>query len=52
MAWLERTVDTGNPCWPFFRIDPYLENLRKDGRFQDLVAKLEHKYSSLTIRRV
>ena len=27
MAWLERAADTGFPCWPFFRIDPHLENL-------------------------
>jgi len=52
MAWLERTADAGNPCWPFFEIDPYLENLRRDGRFRDLVARLERKYSALTIRRV
>jgi TolB-like protein/Tfp pilus assembly protein PilF len=52
MAWLERTADSGNPCWPFFQIDPYLENLRRDGRFWDLVARLERKYSALTIRRV
>jgi TolB-like protein/Flp pilus assembly protein TadD len=52
MGWLEHTADTGNPCWPFFQIDPYLENLRRDGRFLDLVAKLERKYSALTIRRV
>jgi tetratricopeptide (TPR) repeat protein len=52
MAWLERTADTGNPYWPFFQIDPHLENLRRNGRFQDLVAKLERKYSALTIGRV
>ena len=23
MAWLERSVDTGFACWPFFRIDPH-----------------------------
>jgi tetratricopeptide (TPR) repeat protein len=52
MAWLERTADTGNPCWPFFQIDPYLENLRRDDRFHDLVERLDRKYSALTIRRV
>ena len=29
MAWLERSVDTGFACWPFFRIDPHLELLRE-----------------------
>ena len=52
MAWLERSVDTGNPCWPFFKIDPHLENLRPERRFQRLVSDLEHKYSALKIQRV
>ena len=26
MAWLDRTADTGFPCWPFFKLDPHLEN--------------------------
>jgi len=30
MAWLERAADTGVPCWPFFRIDPHLESLRRE----------------------
>jgi tetratricopeptide (TPR) repeat protein len=52
MAWLERSVDTGNPCWPFFRVDPFLENLRSDTRFQELVSGLERKYTTLQIRRL
>lgn len=52
MAWLERSVDTGFACWPFFRIDPYLENLREDPAFIRLVADLERTYTALTIRRV
>ena len=32
MAWLERAADAGFPCWPFFRIDPHLENLRDSAR--------------------
>ena len=52
MAWLERSVDTGNPCWPFFKIDPFLENLRPNPGFQRLVAMLERKYNSFPIRRV
>lgn len=52
MAWLQRSVDTGNPCWPFFKLDPYLENLRPDLRFQRLVADLERQYTALKIQRV
>jgi hypothetical protein len=51
MAWLERSVDTGNPCWPFFRVDPHLENLRSDFRFQKLVSDLERQYTALKIQR-
>lgn len=52
MAWLERSADTGNPCWPFFNLDPFLENLRPDRRFQEFVAALERKYATIPIRRV
>lgn len=52
MAWLERTVDTGFPCWSFFRIDPYLESLRALPAFHSLVAGLERKYSSIKINRL
>jgi len=52
MAWLERSVDTGNPCWPFFKVDPHLERLRPDPRFQTLVADLERQYAALKIQRV
>jgi tetratricopeptide (TPR) repeat protein len=50
MAWLERSVDTGFACWPFFRIDPHLEHLREKPEFKRLTADLEHKYTSLKIR--
>ncbi len=52
MAWLERTADTGFPCWPFFRLDPHLELLREMPAFQKLVADLEHKYAGLRIQRL
>jgi tetratricopeptide (TPR) repeat protein len=52
MEWLERSVDTGFACWPFFRIDPHLESLREEPEFQRLVADLEHKYTAQTIRRL
>jgi TolB-like protein len=50
MAWLERSVDTGFACWPFFRIDPHLERLRDKPEFIQLTDDLERKYTALTIR--
>jgi eukaryotic-like serine/threonine-protein kinase len=52
MAWLHRSVDTGNPCWPFFKLDPHLENVRRAPEFDRLVADLEATYSAIRIRRV
>jgi tetratricopeptide (TPR) repeat protein len=52
MAWLERSVDTGNPCWPLFKMDPHLEGLRQEPAFQKLVTGLEHTYGALAIHRV
>ena len=52
MAWLERSVNTGFACWPFFRVDPHLANLREDPAFTRLVADLERTYSAIEIARV
>jgi tetratricopeptide (TPR) repeat protein len=43
-AWLERSVDTGFACWPFFLKDPCLENLRRHVQFELLVSSLQAKY--------
>ena len=51
MAWLERSVDTGFPCWPFFKLDRHLENLRGERRFQGLMAGLEREYTAFQISR-
>jgi tetratricopeptide (TPR) repeat protein len=29
LAWMDRAVSTGFRCWPFFRVDPSLSNLRR-----------------------
>jgi hypothetical protein len=42
--WLERSVDTGFACWPFFKKDPCLENLRRESRFELLMSSLQAKY--------
>ena len=52
IAWLQRSVDTGNPCWPYFRIDRHVENLRQEPAFVRLVADLEATYTAIKIQRV
>jgi hypothetical protein len=42
--WLERSVDTGFACWPFFLHDPALPNLRSQPPFELLVSSLQAKY--------
>jgi DNA-binding winged helix-turn-helix (wHTH) protein/TolB-like protein len=42
--WLERSVDTGFACWPFFLKDPCLKNLRRHTQFELLVSSLQAKY--------
>ena len=52
MAWLDRTADTGFPCWPFFKLDPHLESLQGMPAFNKLVVDLEDRYSALRIPRL
>ncbi|HKS82324.1 MAG TPA: winged helix-turn-helix domain-containing protein [Candidatus Acidoferrales bacterium] len=42
--WLERAVDTGFACWPFFKKDPCLKDLRSHPQFDLLVSSLQAKY--------
>jgi tetratricopeptide (TPR) repeat protein len=42
--WLERSVDTGFACWPFFLRDPCLKSLRGHAQFELLVSSLQAKY--------
>lgn len=44
LQWLERSVDTGFACWPFFLRDPCLQNLRGLPEMDALVASLQAKY--------
>jgi tetratricopeptide (TPR) repeat protein len=52
MGWLERTADTGFPCWPFFLADPFLESLRDKSEFKRLIDDLRRTYTALKIRRL
>jgi eukaryotic-like serine/threonine-protein kinase len=49
MQWLERSVESGFPCWTFFQLDPSLSNLRPLAEFQSLTNGLEGEFSSLPI---
>jgi len=42
--WLERSVSSGFACWPFFRKDPHLKNIRELPDFEVLVSSLQAKY--------
>jgi TolB-like protein/Flp pilus assembly protein TadD len=44
MRWLERAVDTGFACWPFFLRDGSLSNLRESLEFRDLIASLQAEF--------
>ncbi|MBZ5533542.1 MAG: winged helix-turn-helix domain-containing protein [Acidobacteriia bacterium] len=44
LEWLERSVDTGFACWPFFLKDPCLKNFRSLPQFELLVSSLQGKY--------
>jgi serine/threonine protein kinase/Flp pilus assembly protein TadD len=46
MQWLERAVDAGFPCWPFFLSDCSLSNLRGLPEFQDLISSLRSEFPS------
>jgi serine/threonine-protein kinase len=52
LAWLERSVDTGFACWPFFRRDPHLESLWLLPAFERMVADLERTFTAIEIRRL
>jgi tetratricopeptide (TPR) repeat protein len=52
MAWLERSVETGFACWPFFLLDPHLAALHHSIQFKRLVSDLKAEYGALQIRRL
>jgi tetratricopeptide (TPR) repeat protein len=49
LAWLERAVSTGFRCWPLFRIDPCLSNLRQLPDFQSYVIEIEKESKDIPI---
>jgi TolB-like protein len=50
LEWLERAVNSGFACAPFFERDPALATLRPIPEFQSLVRDLKNKFGALKIR--
>jgi serine/threonine protein kinase/Flp pilus assembly protein TadD len=44
IRWLQTAADDGFPCYPLFENDPYLNHLRKDPRFIELMANLKAQW--------
>jgi hypothetical protein len=47
MEWLEKAIDTGWACWPFFRQDPCLRTIQAFPEFEALINSLEAQYCQL-----
>ena len=45
MTWLNRGIETGFPCYPFFVSDPLLAPLRDDASFRALLHDLESRHA-------
>ena len=44
VEWLQKTADHGMPCYPLFRDDPNLKNIRNDPRYKALMEKLKKQW--------
>ena len=44
VEWLQKTADHGMPCYPLFRDDPNLRNIRKDPGYVALMEKLKKQW--------
>ena len=42
--WLANASDDGFPCYPLFKRDANLNNLRKDPKFAELMARLKKQW--------
>jgi hypothetical protein len=47
VAWLQRTADTGFPCYPFFEHDRALDPIRQDPHFVSFMQKLKPHWEYL-----
>jgi len=46
LEWLEHAADDGFPCYPMFARDSMLNNLRRDARFDALMARLKMQWEN------
>ncbi len=44
LKWLMVSIKNGNENYPLFKNDPYLENLRKDAKFQGILKEMEGRW--------
>jgi tetratricopeptide (TPR) repeat protein len=44
LKWLEAAADNGFPCYPYFAIDPNLDNLRATPRFTSYMSELHTQW--------
>ena len=44
LKWLKKSAEDGNPCYPEFKNDANLQNLRSDPEFQAFILKLQGEY--------
>lgn len=49
IRYLEMAAETGYPCYPSFEIEPSLNNIRQDPRFEEFMSRLKSRWE--TIRR-
>ena len=48
VEWLQRTVKTGFTCYPAFRDDPDLENIRSNPEFQKFLGEQKELWAGFT----
>jgi hypothetical protein len=50
LDWLEKAVDNGCICYPLFsETDPFLENIRGEQRFKDLMVRVKHEWETFEV---
>jgi non-specific serine/threonine protein kinase len=49
LNWLEKWVQLGCVNYPFFMIDPFLENIRGDERFKKLMKRVKHEWENFEV---
>ena len=50
LDWLEHMIDRGFINYPlFFKIDPFLENIRGEERFKKLMERVKHEWENFEV---